>query len=98
MSSELPATRRSAPDAWRHACTLPLPSVRWENREARRYYEVRVTRGLFDEWFVMRYWGGIGSEYGGQQASLAVDREDAVRQLDEVAHRRLQRGYVVIRP
>lgn len=75
-----------------------LPRIRWENRVSRRYYEVRVTRGLFGEWFVSCYWGGIGTAYGGEQAGLARDRDDAARLIAEVATRRALRGYVVVGP
>ena len=69
---------------------------RWENAGARRYYEARVTQGLFGEWYVLRSWGGIGTRFGGEQADLVTSPADAITVLEVLAKRRVQRGYLAV--
>lgn len=71
--------------------------LRWEHRDAGRYYEAAVQRDLFGGWVVWRCWGGIGSPRGGQQTDPAADEQAGQAALQRVAKRRQRRGYELAR-
>jgi predicted DNA-binding WGR domain protein len=67
---------------------------RWATVE--RYYVLQVQTNLFDEWELLKAWGGRGSQRGRHQAVPADSREDALRLLDKEARRREKRGYRLV--
>ena len=66
--------------------------LRWEHAGKARYYEVRVCQDLFGAAVVLCHWGGIGSKLGGSQEKVVGD-QGLTTLLDQIARRRVQRGY-----
>jgi len=71
-------------------------SLRWENRQAGRYYEATVQQDLFGGWEVWKRWGGIGRARGGQQCQPVRDHAQGLGELGATARRRRARGYSVV--
>ena len=68
--------------------------IRWENALARRYYEVRMTRDLFDGWVLVRAWGRIGFPQGAIRSDVFSSEEACTQALERLARRRRTRGYL----
>lgn len=68
-------------------------TVRWEQAQAVRYYEVTLQRNLFGQWELLCVWGGIGSPRGGHQCRPVHDQVKGAELLRSVALRRERRGY-----
>lgn len=66
---------------------------RWVCDTSGRYYETRITRELWGNWYVLRIWGRIGSALGAQRSDLATNLEEALQIVERTAQRRIQRGY-----
>lgn len=65
--------------------------LRWESDS--RYYEIRVSRDLFDCIVVGRYWGGRGSARGGSKITPFDSADAAARAIARITRTRLARGY-----
>lgn len=70
--------------------------LRWEHREAGRYYEATLQQDLFGGWEVWKRWGGIGQARGGQQCLPVPDQARGLSELGATARRRRARGYAVV--
>jgi predicted DNA-binding WGR domain protein len=64
---------------------------RWENSLTHRYYEARITRGLFGDWAILRTWGRIGSRLGGSRTDFFSSEQACGQALDNMARRRQAR-------
>ncbi len=64
---------------------------RWETDS--RYYVAEVTQDLFGTWVVKRSWGSRTTKRGNSLTSEAESYEHALRLLDQIAKRRVHRGY-----
>ena len=62
----------------------------------RRYYQIDISQDLFGMWLFKRCWGGLGSNRGNSKTCSFTDYEDALKSFEDVARRRLRRGYVRI--
>ena len=71
---------------------------RWERRDATcaRYYEARLVQDLWGEWLVQTVWGGLGSRLGDEVTEAVAHRDAGVALLEEIASRRVGRGYAVV--
>jgi hypothetical protein len=65
----------------------------WINPEKARYYQVFLDQDLFGDWTLIKVWGGIGSNRGRMHSTGVASYESGVEQIDEIARRRVQRGY-----
>ena len=70
--------------------------LRWEHREAGRYYEATLQQDLFGGWEVWKRWGGIGQARGSQQCLPVPDLARGLSELGATARRRRARGYAVV--
>ncbi len=73
-----------------------MAARRWENPVTGRYYEVRITRDLWDGWEIMRTWGRVGAAHGGQMRQPKAGELACADALAEIARRRQARGYVPV--
>lgn len=80
----------------------PLPHADFERwitecwRTERRYYQADILQDLFGTWLLKRSWGGLGSRRRSSMTHVVTAYEEALQLLDEVAKKRLKRGYVSI--
>lgn len=72
----------------------PSPQHRlWTNPEKARYYEAHLDRDLLGDWALRTAWGGLGSRRGGTYNTGVASYDDGIEQINEIARRRIQRGY-----
>lgn len=60
-----------------------------------RFYTLRVTPSLFNEWTLLREWGRIGSG-GTLKTDVFITEEEARQKMDTLIKEKLKKGYVVI--
>lgn len=61
-------------------------------RNRRRFYAVRIERGLFGKWGVIRHWGRLGT-HGQQRTSWHDTHEEAEHALQRKLREKQRRGY-----
>lgn len=62
------------------------------------YFQVYLNQDLFGDWTQIKVWDGIGSNRGRMHSSGVASYEAGIKQVDEIARRRFQRGYASIPP
>jgi hypothetical protein len=71
---------------------------RWINAEKARYYRVQLEEDLFGDWNLVACWGALHSRQGGMRVTALASLDDGVEQLERIAKRRRQRGYLPVGP
>ena len=68
---------------------------RWERHT--RYYEAYLHQDLWGNWVLTRVWGGRGQATGQVRHRPCQSYEAGIEDLEQVSHRRRQRGYTPVR-
>ena len=63
----------------------------WKNYKNGRHYSALLTKNLFDDWIIIKVWGG--SRSGQIRYCQYENFEIAVRELDKLGKYREKRGY-----
>jgi hypothetical protein len=74
------------------------PAQRWINADTARYYRVQLEEDLFGAWKLIACWGALHSRQGGMRVTLLASLDEGVEQLERIAKRRRQRGYLPVSP
>lgn len=69
----------------------------WIREEDRRYYQAGIRQDLTGQWGLLRSWGSLDSNLGGQEFDLCETREEAVERLIECAMVRRRHKYRIAR-
>lgn len=59
-----------------------------------RFYAVRVTPSLFDDWTLIREWGRIGSS-GTVRSDIFETEQEALQKMESILKDKQKRGYIV---
>ena len=70
---------------------------RWIHPEKARYYQVELGQDLLGDWTLILDWGGLGSRRGGRRIHAVASEAAGQAQLEQIAKRRRQHGYVLVR-
>ena len=70
-----------------------LQKIRPEENQY-RFYTVRVTPSLFDDWTMIREWGRIGSG-GTLRSDIFSTEEDALQKMKLVLKDKTKKGYLI---
>jgi len=70
----------------------------WVNAETGRYYAARLLINLFGQWELEQAWGSLSSRRGRLRYVPMDCLTEGQTQLQRLARRRLQRGYVATGP
>ena len=60
----------------------------WVNQEERRFYTIMVTQDLFGDWVLIRAWGGLDNNKGGQKSERFGCEQEALDAIEEIKKRR----------
>lgn len=71
---------------------------RWIHPQKRRWYTVYLIRDLFGDLILIRTWGSLDTQRGGEQRLLLNRPEDALPLLTTTANARKRHGYRLINP
>ena len=63
-----------------------------EQRNMHRFYQLYVTRGLFDDWSLVKEWGRVGST-GTVRKAWFSHQEDAEHAADKLLNDKFKKGY-----
>jgi hypothetical protein len=75
---------------------VPPQHHAWVNPAKARYYRVHLAQDLFGDWTLLKVWGGTGSRRGGMHHTGLASYDDGIDQIEEIAKRRSQRGYLTV--
>ncbi|MDF3048146.1 MAG: hypothetical protein K0R73_1264 [Candidatus Midichloriaceae bacterium] len=53
--------------------------AKWIYKSKHRYYIIRLERNLFNEWCILKSWGGIYNKLGGYKLDVCVDDFDIIQ-------------------
>ncbi len=70
-----------------------LQKIRPEENQY-RFYTLRVTPSLFDEWTLIREWGRIGSS-GTLRSDIFLTKEEALQKMKTVLKDKTKKGYLI---
>jgi len=65
----------------------------WINPDKRRWYAVLVVRDLFDDLVLIRKWGGLDNQRGGEKKEILPPGSDPSDIIGRINRRRKHRGY-----
>lgn len=68
-------------------------SYRFENSLNMRYYRVMLTKDLFEQWVVVKSWGGINKAGGRVLTVPCHSYDEALNLIEKLNCLRLKRGY-----
>ena len=68
--------------------------MHWLHITKGRYYHAHLVEDLFGEWTLITAWGGLGSRLGGMRSTGVTSYADGQAQIQRIAKRRQQHGYV----
>jgi len=71
---------------------------RWVHPQKRRWYTILLHRDLFGDLVLIRAWGSLDSQRGGEKKEILEDIGDAEKRLKENRRLRLRHGYRPIQP
>lgn len=89
--ASLPNTASDAPTLLSH----DMKPHYWVNVQTDRYYVARLLKNLFGQWELEQAWGSLSSRQGRLRYVPLTCLAEGHTQLQKVARRRQQRGYVV---
>jgi predicted DNA-binding WGR domain protein len=65
----------------------------WMWKSDTRYYIIRLQKDLFDEWALLKEWGGLSNKLGRSKCEAYINLDHAIKQIHYIARRREERGY-----
>lgn len=71
-------------------------TVRWENHTSKRYYMIMIEQDIFDQWVLIRVWGGIQKKLGGMKVSVLENKDQGIEMIKNISIRRKKRGYSIV--
>ncbi len=66
-------------------------------KEKKRYYNIYLDKGLFNDWTITCVWGGVNSRLGNYKLYAFDDIQEAYNMIEHIIKRRLKRGYTRIK-
>jgi len=70
--------------------------VRFENKQANRYYRIILAKDMFDDWVLTKVWGGINQATGRITHLPCVTLDSAIQHVEHIIRMRIKRGYVIV--
>lgn len=74
---------------------MQLKIQKWEWRSDSRYYIVRLQKNLFDEWTLIKSWGGLQNNLGSLAIQTFTHINDAFIEIANIAKKREKRNYKI---
>lgn len=73
----------------------PLQNAwRWQSKY--RYYTIHLQKNLFDEWTLIKSWGGLKNRLGNYSILTCSSLDEALKWVEEMDRLRGKRGYGVV--
>ncbi|KIE04083.1 hypothetical protein NF27_JR00060 [Candidatus Jidaibacter acanthamoeba] len=68
----------------------------WKWRSDSRYYTVRLQQNLFNEWTLIKSWGGLQNNLGNLAVQTFNHIDDATKEIENIRKRRVSRHYKIV--
>ncbi len=63
----------------------------WRKQE--HYFIVRLSQDLFGDWVVIRSWGNLNNNLGGNKQDVLSCYQQAMTEIEKIHQRQIKRGY-----
>ena len=71
-------------------------NMRIEFRSAQRGYVLALEKDLFGAHILYRHWFGLNNRRGGMKQQVFLEREAAMREIEQIKRARSKHGYLLV--